>query len=79
VTYQPQPSDGPAGRRAAPQVSDEAIRAIARQIRAGIARRPPDPLSDSILSRKYELSHEDEERVIAALLALRTDPPDPGR
>ncbi len=60
---QPSSPGPPGGAR----LSDEEIRAIARAVRAAVARRPPDDPRADICSVRHELPPADEDRVIAEL------------
>jgi hypothetical protein len=52
-------------------LTDHEIRAIAVRIRRAMADPMPGDPEDDILSQRHELSPEDEDRVEAALVALR--------
>jgi hypothetical protein len=63
----------------APRPTDAQIRAIARRIARAVRRPPPDDQSTWLLARAQELAPEDEDRVEAALAALRAGRRRPAR
>ena len=58
---------------AAPRPTDAQIRAIARRIARAVRRPPPDDQSTWLLAKAQELAPDDEDRVEAALDALRAE------
>ena len=59
-------------------LSDAEIQRIARRIVDESSRRPPNDPNQSILAQGRELPRADEDRVIAAIEALRAERPAEG-